>query len=56
MNNKVAEAGEAFKRAEANAPTETKLYMNNLGIVAAKAGDRKKAMEYYDKAKVLVQK
>ncbi|MCD6019780.1 MAG: hypothetical protein K0S53_2901 [Bacteroidetes bacterium] len=49
MNNKVSEAGEAFKRAEANA-NGNPILMNNLGIVAAKAGDRKKAMEYYDKA------
>ena len=49
MNNKVAEAGEAFKRAEANAAGNP-IVMNHLGIIAAKAGDRKKAMEYYDKA------
>jgi tetratricopeptide (TPR) repeat protein len=49
MNNKVAEAGEAFKRAEANAAGNP-VVMNNLGIIAAKAGDRRKAMEYYDKA------
>jgi Flp pilus assembly protein TadD len=49
MNNKVAEAGEAFKRAEANA-NGNPIVMNHLGIIAAKAGDRKKAMEYYDKA------
>ena len=49
MNNKVAEAGEAFKRAEVNAAGNP-IVMNHLGIIAAKAGDRKKAMEYYDKA------
>lgn len=49
MNNKVAEAGEAFKRAEVNA-NGNPIVMNHLGIIAAKAGDRKKAMEYYDKA------
>ncbi len=49
MNNKVSEAGEAFKRAEANA-NGNPILMNNLGIVASKAGDRKKAMEMYDKA------
>jgi len=49
MNNKVAEAGEAFKRAEATA-NGNPIVMNHLGIIAAKAGDRKKAMEYYDKA------
>ena len=49
MNNKVSEAGEAFKRAETNAAGNP-IVMNHLGIIAAKAGDRKKAMEYYDKA------
>lgn len=49
MTNKVSEAGEAFKRAEANAAGNP-IVMNHLGIIAAKAGDRKKAMEYYDKA------
>ena len=49
MNNKVAEATEAFKRAEVNAAGNP-IVMNHLGIIAAKAGDRKKAMEYYDKA------
>ena len=49
MNNKVSEAGEAFKRAEANAAGNP-IVMNHMGIIAAKAGDRKKAMEYYDKA------
>ena len=49
MTNKVSEAGEAFKRAEASA-NGNPILMNNLGIVASKAGDRKKAMEMYDKA------
>jgi hypothetical protein len=49
MNNKISEAGEAFKRAEATA-NGNPIVMNHLGIIAAKAGDRKKAMEYYDKA------
>ena len=49
MNNKVTEAGEAFKRAETNAAGNP-IVMNHMGIIAAKAGDRKKAMEYYDKA------
>ncbi|MBI3520979.1 MAG: hypothetical protein HY062_16690 [Bacteroidetes bacterium] len=49
MNNKVSEAGEAFKRAETKA-NGNPIVMNHLGIIAAKAGDRKKAMEYYDKA------
>jgi Flp pilus assembly protein TadD len=49
MNNKVAEATEAFKRAESKAASNP-IVMNHLGIIAAKAGDRKAAMEYYDKA------
>lgn len=49
MTNKVSEAGEAFKRAEANAAGNAVL-MNNLGIISSKAGDRTKAMEMYDKA------
>ncbi|MBP8033302.1 MAG: hypothetical protein KAZ71_01825 [Bacteroidia bacterium] len=49
MTNKVTEAGDAFKRAEANASGNA-IVMNHMGIIAAKAGDRKKAMEYYDKA------
>lgn len=49
MNNKVAEAGEAISRAEKTA-NGNPIVMNNAGIIAAKAGDRKKAMEYYDKA------
>jgi Flp pilus assembly protein TadD len=47
--NKVAEATEAFKRAAVNA-SENPIVMNHLGIIASKAGDRKKAMEYYNKA------
>jgi len=49
MQNKVTEAGEAFTRAEKTANGDA-IVMNHLGIIAAKAGDRKKAMEYYDKA------
>ncbi len=49
MNNKIAEAGEAFKRAEKTA-NGNPMVMNHLGIIAAKTGDSKKAMEYYDKA------
>ena len=49
MNNKVAEATEAFKRAEVNA-NGNPIVMNHLGIIASKAGDRTKAMEYYNKA------
>ncbi len=49
MQNKVTEAGDAFTRAEKTASGNA-IVMNHLGIIAAKAGDRKKAMEYYDKA------
>ena len=49
MTNKVTEAGEAFKRAEVSA-NGNPILMNNLGIIASKAGDRKKAYEMYDKA------
>eukprot|EP01012_Entosiphon_sulcatum_P049805 TRINITY_DN68512_c0_g1_i1.p1 TRINITY_DN68512_c0_g1~~TRINITY_DN68512_c0_g1_i1.p1 ORF type:complete len:580 (-),score=87.95 TRINITY_DN68512_c0_g1_i1:15-1754(-) len=49
MQNKVTEAGDAFKRAEGTA-NGNPILMNNLGIISAKSGDRKKAMEYYDKA------
>lgn len=49
MQNKVTEAGEAFKRAEGTA-NGNPILMNNMGIIAAKSGDRRKAMEYYDKA------
>ncbi|MBC7695556.1 MAG: hypothetical protein H7141_08940 [Burkholderiales bacterium] len=49
MQNKVADATVAFQRAEKTA-NGNPIVMNHLGIVAAKAGDRKKAMEYYDKA------
>ncbi len=49
MQNKVTEAGDAFSRAEKTA-NGNPIVMNDLGIIAAKAGDRKKAMEYYDKA------
>jgi tetratricopeptide (TPR) repeat protein len=49
MQNKVSEAGQAFGRAEKTA-NGNPIVMNHMGIVAAKAGDRKKAMEYYDKA------
>ncbi|MBS1634522.1 MAG: hypothetical protein JST26_01280 [Bacteroidetes bacterium] len=49
MQNKVSEAGDAFARAEKTA-NGNPIVMNNLGIIAAKNGDRRKAMEYYDKA------
>ena len=47
--NKVADATAAFGRAEKTA-NGNPIVLNHLGIIAAKAGDRKKAMEYYDKA------
>lgn len=49
MQNKVSEAKDAFTRAEKNAANNP-IVMNNLGIISAKAGDRRKAMEYYEKA------
>jgi len=48
-NNKVADATAAFKRAEVNA-SGNPIVSNHLGIIAAKAGDRKGAMELYNKA------
>ncbi len=52
MANKVAEAGEAFKRAEkvANGAPEVS---NNLGIIEAKNGNRTAAMDLYKKASSL---
>jgi tetratricopeptide (TPR) repeat protein len=47
--NKVTEAGEAFLRAEKNAAGNA-IVMNHLGIMASKAGNRAKAMDYYNKA------
>jgi tetratricopeptide (TPR) repeat protein len=47
--NKVTEASEAFNRAEKTA-NGNPIVMNHLGIMAAKSGDRKKAMDYYNKA------
>ncbi len=49
VQNKVSEAGEAFKRAETNAAGNP-ILMNNLGIIEAKAGNRPAAMALYDKA------
>ncbi len=49
MQNKVSEAAEAFKRAEKNASGAPAVY-NNLGIIEAKNGNRKMAMELYKKA------
>jgi tetratricopeptide (TPR) repeat protein len=47
--NKVAEAGEAFKRADKANPSNP-IIQNNLGIIAAKNGDRRGAMDLYNKA------
>lgn len=47
--NKVSEANDAFMRAD-KANANNPIVMNNLGIIAAKNGDRRKAMEYYNKA------
>ncbi len=47
--NKVTEASDAFKRAEKNAAGNA-IVMNHMGIMASKAGDRVKAMDYYNKA------
>ncbi len=49
IQNKVSEAGEAFKRADKNA-NGNPIVQNNLGIIEAKAGNRRAAMEYYNKA------
>lgn len=49
MNNKTDDAKAAFERADKTSPNNAAV-MNNMGILYAKAGDRKKAMEYYNKA------
>jgi tetratricopeptide (TPR) repeat protein len=49
MQNKVAEAGDAFKRASKANASEPAVN-NNLGIIEAKNGNRTAAMEYYNKA------
>jgi tetratricopeptide (TPR) repeat protein len=49
MNNKVDDAKAAFERA-AKAASDNPIVMNNTGIIYSKAGDRKTAMEYYNKA------
>lgn len=51
MQNKVAEAGDAFKRAEkATGGASQPAVANNLGIIEAKNGNRAAAMELYKKA------
>ncbi len=49
MQNKVSDAKGAFERAAKLAPNEP-IVMNSLGVIAAKEGDRKAAMDYYKKA------
>jgi tetratricopeptide (TPR) repeat protein len=49
MQNKLNEAGDAFRRAEKAAASEPAVY-NNLGIVEARNGNRAAAMERYKKA------
>ncbi|MFN5181930.1 MAG: tetratricopeptide repeat protein [Bacteroidota bacterium] len=50
MQNKVSDAKSAFERAAKIAPNEP-IVNNGLGIIAAKEGNREKAMEYYKKSK-----
>jgi tetratricopeptide (TPR) repeat protein len=49
MQNKVSEAGEAFRRAE-KAAADQPAVANNLGIIESRNGDRAKAIELYKKA------
>ncbi len=49
MQNKVAEAGEAFKRADKNGSSQPAV-ANNLGAIESKNGNRAAAMELYKKA------
>ncbi len=49
MQNKVTEAGEAFKRAETNGAGNP-IIANNLGTIQSKGGNRPAAMELYNKA------
>ncbi len=49
MQNKVSEAGAAFKRAEASAKGSQPSVYSNLGIIEAKNGNRPGAMELYQK-------
>jgi len=50
LENKIAEAKAEFEKA-ANASGSEKVVMNNMGVVTRLMGDRKKAMEYYEKGK-----
>lgn len=49
MTNKTDDAKAAFARAAANA-SGNPIVANNTGIIYAKAGDRRTAMDYYNKA------
>ena len=49
LNNKTDDAKAAFDRAAKNANSNP-IIMNNTGIIYAKQGDRKTAMDYYNKA------
>ncbi len=49
MTNKTDDAKGAFARAAANANGNA-IVMNNTGIISAKAGNRREAMDFYDKA------
>jgi len=49
MQNKVADAGAAFKRAEATGKGQPAVF-NNLGIIEAKNGNRVAAMDLYKQA------
>jgi tetratricopeptide (TPR) repeat protein len=49
MQNKVSEAGDAFKRADKASPNQNSV-INNLGIIEARNGNRPAAMELYKKA------
>ncbi len=49
MTNKTDDAKAAFERAAKNA-NGNPIVMNNTGIIFAKAGDRRQAMDYYNKA------
>lgn len=49
MQNKISEAGDAFKRAEKVANGQPAVF-NNLGAIEAKNGNRVAAMELYNKA------
>ena len=49
LTNKTEDAKAAFGRAAANAAGNP-IVMNNTGIISAKAGNRREAMDYYNKA------